>query len=433
MEHSGVKFLFAGLIAVAALMTAFRPRASDAPDSNRTVITLSFWGSYEDWGFWKETTDLFHEKNPDVCVKINYIPDNYDDKMRLLLAADSAPDVMLMQDEPLPSYASYGKFEDLTDWVHSKDFPIDWDKDYWPTVPESFTYKGRVMGVPFWGGNVLVIYNRKMFHDMGVAEPSDDWTFDDFVAKARELTRDTDGDGRLDTFGFSMPLWYYFLPFTWGFGADYLDAARTGWAFTGPEAVAATAFFQDLRFRYHVAPSIQEAQNAFQEGAMFMTGRIGMMIGGPWNCPPLMTAGVDFDVAHIPIGPVGKRYTRVTWDGLCLFKKSKHKPEALRFIKYCMSMEVQSHVGYCVRSIPTLKAARDSFKVPGSTWHETRFIDALEYGRVQPISLKWDAMFNTMVPEYDLLLLNKVTPEECVARIAEDMRRDHIFPIEDGQ
>lgn len=433
MEHSGVKVLFIGLLAIAALMTAFRPQPSRPPDSSRTVITLSFWGSYEEWGLWKEIVDLFHERNPDVWVKMNYIPDAYDDKIRLLLAADSAPDVMLIQDEPFPAYAEYGKFADLTDWVHSDDFPVDWNTAFWPTVPESFTHKGRVMGVPIWGGNVLVIYNRKMFREMGVAPPSDDWTFDEFIAKARELTRDTDGDGDIDTFGFSLPVWIYFLPWTWGFGIDYLNASRTDWAFTGPEAIAATAFFQDLRFRFHVSPSIQEAPNALQEGAMFMTGRIGMTVGGPWNCVPFMTAGVGFDVAHIPVGPVGTRYTRVTWDGLCLFEKSKNKEAARRFMKHCLSMEAQSMIGKCFRSIPTVMAAKESFIDPNNGWREEKYVEALEYGRMQPISVKWDAMNNVMMPEYELLLLNKISPEECVARMAENMRKEHVFPIEDAK
>ena len=432
MEHSGVRILFAGLLAAAALLTALRPQPSSPPDSNCTVITLAFWGSYEEWGLWKEIVDAFHAKNPDVWVKMNYIPDAYDDKIRLLLAADSAPDVMLIQDEPLPAYASYGKFADLTDWVHAEDFPVDWDTAFWPTVTESFTYKGRVWGLPIWGGNVLVIYNRKMFRDMGVTPPSDDWNFHEFIAKARELTRDTNGDGDIDTFGFSLPNWIYFLPWTWGFGADYLDASRGDWAFEGPGAVASTAFYQDLRFRHHISPSIQEMPST-QEGAMFMTGRIGMTVGGPWNCVPLMTAGVDFDIAHIPYGPNGERFTRVTWDALCLFSKSKNKEAALRFMKHCISIEAQSLIGKYVRSIPTVIAARDSFMAPGLDWHEEKYIEALDYGRVQPISIQWDKMNNVMMPEYELLLLNKITPEECVKRMAENMRNEHVFPIKDGK
>jgi multiple sugar transport system substrate-binding protein len=430
MEHSGVRFLFVGLLVAAGLLTVIHPRPPHPPGPKRTVISFSFWGSYEEWELWNGIANSFEAKNPGIRVKMNYIPDAYDDKIRLLLAADSAPDVMLIQDEPLPAYASYGKFADLTDWVHSDDFPGDWDTTFWPTVTESFTYNGRIMGLPIWGGDVLIIYNRKMFRDMGVSPPSDDWTFDEFIAKARDLTRDTNGDGEIDTFGFSLPGWVYFLPWTWGFGVDYLDASRTDWTFTGPAAVAATSFYQDLRFRYHISPSIQEMQNSVQEGAMFMTGRIGMTVGGPWNCLPLITEGIDFGVAHIPYGPARERYTRVTWDALCLFDKSKNKQAALRFMKYCIGMEVQSRIGEGLRSIPTRIAAGDVFAAAGRRWHEEKFLDALNYGRVQPISIQWDKMNNVMLPEYELLLLNKITPEECVESMAENIRKEHVFPIE---
>ena len=430
MSGSGIKFVLAGYVVVAVLMTAFRPEVATPPNPDATVVKLSFWGSYEEWGMWREIVDLFHEKNPDVWVKLNYIPDGYDDKIRLLLAADSAPDIMLIQDEPFPAYANYGKFTDLTDWVYGPDAPVDWDTAFWPTIVESFKYKGRVMGLPVWGGNVLVYYNREMFRDLGVEPPEDDWDFDGFIAKAKELTRDLDGDGRLDTFGFSLPGWIYFLPWTFGFGVDYLNESRTDWAFTGAQAVEATRFYQDLRFGYHVSPSIQEIPSA-SEGAMFMTGRIGMTASGPWNSPGLKTAGIDFDVVHIPYGPRGERFTRVTWDALCLFDKSEHKEAAWRFMKHCITPEAQAIVGKYIRSVPALKAAKGSFMNPDNGWSEEKFIDALEYSRLQPISVKWDAMNNVMLPEYEQLLLNKITPEQCVEQMAENIRIDGVFPIED--
>jgi ABC-type glycerol-3-phosphate transport system substrate-binding protein len=214
---------------------------------------------------------------------------------------------------------------------------------------------------------------------------------------------------------------------------DYLNESRTDWAFTGPQAVAATTLYQDLRFRYHVSPSIQEIPNAAMEGAMFMTGRIGMTVSGPWGSPGLKTAGIDFDVAHMPTGPIGKRYTRVTWDGLCLFDKSQHKEAAWRFMLHCVSYEAQAICGKYIRSIPALIEAKDAFIDPNNGWQEEKFVDALTYSRMQPISKHWVAMANVMEPEYEQLLLNKITPEQCVERIAENIRREKVFPIEDRE
>lgn len=429
MSFSGAKAAFAVLIATVALMTIFRPQGDRPSNPDAVQIELSFWGSYEEWAMWKEIVDGFHAGNPDVFVKLTYIPANYEDKTQLLLAADSAPDVMLIQDEPFPGYAEHGKFADLTEWAHSEAVPVDWDTAFWPTAAESFEHEGRVMGMPIWGGNVLLYYNRKMFRDLGVEPPPDEWTFEEFIAKGKELTRDTDGDGRMDTFGLSLPGWIYFLPWTWGFGADYLDASRTEWAFTGPEALAATRFYQDLRFGYHIAPSMQEVPG-MQEAAMFMTGRVGMTVSGPWNSPGLKTAGIDFDVVHLPVGPAGERYTRVTWDALCLFDKSEHKEEALRFMAYCLTYEAQSVVGRYVRSIPATIAAKDSFMNPDNGWNEEKYVEALSYARLQPISVHWQEMNQVLTPIYDQLLLNKTTPEEALEAMAEGMNAENVFPLE---
>jgi len=410
-------------------MTVFRPRAGEPPNPEAVEVSVSFWGSYEEWEMWCDIAAGFQAKNPGIWIKLNYIPNSYNSKIRLLLAADNAPDVMVIQDEPFPVYAAYGKFADLTDWAYSLESGVDWDTAFWPTAVESFVHQGRVMGAPIWGGNILVIYNRKMFRDFGVEFPNDNWTFDDFVSNAEALTRDLDGDGHIDTFGLSLPHWIYFLPWTWGFGANYLDERRTDWTFTGPEALAATTFYHNLRYGLGVSPSIQDMPGSAVE-AMFMTNRIAMTAGGPWSSLGFRTAGIEFDIVHIPVGPAGERFTRVTWDALCLFEKSPHKAEALRFMAYCISPEAQAIVGRYVRSVPALIAAKDDFMDPDNGWNEEKYIEALEYARMQPISAKWVEMEQIMNSEYEQLLLNKQTPEQTIRRMAEAMRREGVFPIE---
>ncbi|MBI4557381.1 MAG: sugar ABC transporter substrate-binding protein [Candidatus Hydrogenedentes bacterium] len=425
------KLIFLGCVVSVVLLSFFYPTPPQSTTSDAVTISFSFWGSYEEWNMWRDIVAAFEAKNPDVRVKLNYIPSGYDDKIRLLLAANSAPDVMMIQDEPFPGYARYGKFADLTDWAYAPDAPVDWKRDFWPTAPESFVYNGRVFGMPVFGGNILVFYNRKMFQDLGVDPPSDDWTFDEFVEKAQALTRDLNGDGRRDTFGIMLPHWLYFMPWTLGFGVNYLNDARTDWAFSGPDALTATQFYQDLRHKFHVAPSIQEIATE-QEGAMFMTGRIAMQVGGPWTSLPLKTAGLDFDVVHMPVGPMGKRFTRVTWDSLCMFSKSPHKKEAWRFMMFCVSYEGQAIVGKCARSIPVLIAAKDTFINPDNGWDEEKFIAALDYAVLQPITYQWDKMRQIMDARYEQLLLNKKTPEETVEALANEMRTERVFPIPEG-
>ncbi len=429
MPFSPRVFVFV-LFSFVFLLTLLYPSPEVRVSQETTTITLAFWGSYEEWKMWQEIVQGFNRIHPEIRVRLNYIPGNYDDKIRLLLAADSAPDVMLIQDEPFPAYVNYGKFEDLTDLIRDERSGIDWEHDFWPTAAESFVYKCRIYGIPIWGGTVLIYYNKQMFRDAGVDFPSDDWDMEKFVEKARELTRDTDNDGKYDFFGFAMPNWVYYLPWSWAFGARYLNESRTDWAFTDEHAVEAMRFCQDLLYRYRVSPSPYDMPNT-DLNAMFMTGRVGMSVSGPWNSPPLRTAGIDFDVVHMPCGPTGERYTRVTWDCLAMFAGCKHKEAAWTFMAYCVSYEAQAVVGRYVRSVPALRAAQDAFMDGQNGWSEEKFIESLSYARYQPISLHWNQMDQLINQEYERLLLNRQSPEEMIQRLAAAMVRENVFPLTD--
>src|SRR5439155_1169788 len=55
--------------------------------------------------------------------------------------------------------------------------------------------------------------------------PTDDWTWDDFLRVAKQVTRDTDGDGSIDQWGSAfdgrLAVW---LPWIWAGGGDVLCA-----------------------------------------------------------------------------------------------------------------------------------------------------------------------------------------------------------------
>ena len=58
------------------------------------------------------------------------------------------------------------------------------------------------------------------------ARPSD-WTWDDFLHAARALTRDTDGDGRIDQYGLGTEVSIFRLaPFVWQNGGELVDDPR---------------------------------------------------------------------------------------------------------------------------------------------------------------------------------------------------------------
>ena len=81
--------------------------------------------------------------------------------------------------------------------------------------------------VPALIDNLAVVYNTKLFKEAGVPFPSDDWTWDDFRATAKQMTDDSrgivgtawPGTGDEDT---TWRIW----PLVWQLGGDVLSRGR---------------------------------------------------------------------------------------------------------------------------------------------------------------------------------------------------------------
>lgn len=384
------------------------------------ALRLSYWGSYREHEMWAEIVADFETQHPGVHVRREYITTRYEEKIQQLLLADEAPDVVLFQDEPFPRFVASGRFEGLDGYFDAGGDRLDLDRDYWDTAVQSFRLDGVTYGVPIWGGDCLVLYNRVAFRAAGVPEPDPDWTVDDFVRTCLRLTGDDDGDGRVDRYAFPLPSWVYWLPFHYAFGATYLDAARTRWTLWGPEAEASYGLYRDLRHRWHVSPQRDELTEG--GSVAFMTGRAAMFVSGPWAMPTLNEAGIDYDVAHVPRGP-GGRGTRVTWDSLLLFAGSTRKADAWRFIRFATSLPAQRVVARYQRSVPALVAARDAFVEANPAVHAERFIEALDYARYQPITEHWALMNREIGSEVDLMLDGHQDAPTTLARLA---RNEHL-------
>ncbi|RZA04908.1 MAG: extracellular solute-binding protein [Proteobacteria bacterium] len=141
------------------------------------------------------------------------------------------------------------------------------------------------------GNHLMLIYNRKLL-------PKAPETTDELIRVGKELTKDTDGDGRIDQYGmawnFTEP--FFFVPWISGFGGTFFELA------TGPhldtEAVQnAFSFVKDLRDKHRILPRESDYETA---NALFKEGRTAMLINGDWSWGDYKKAGMDFGIAPFP-------------------------------------------------------------------------------------------------------------------------------------
>ena len=293
------------------------------PNKNMTTIQFASWGSESEISILKPILEDFEKDNPNINVEFLHIPQNYFQKIHLLFASNTAPDVVFINNQYLPIYANAGVLEDLSPYSDDLGY-----RDFYNKSLQALTWKGKVYAVPRDVSNLVIFYNKNLFNKYNVPYPHKNWTFKEFVDISKKLTH------RPDVFGISFeedPL--FFLPYLTseggGFEKDILNDK------TNYEALN---FYAGLRTKHHVAPLKEESASATM-AQMFLQGKLAMHLSGRWLVPKYrQEAKFDWDVVEFPKGKKGS-VVPLDASGWAIAKASKHKKEALMLIKYLSSKE----------------------------------------------------------------------------------------------
>ena len=404
-----------GLIAVASIL----PGCTRTETKGTTEVRFSFWGNYLDLKMWRDIVREFEAENPDISIKPEYISGDYKKKIQLAMISGGAADVLLMDDEILPAYSVRGFLEDLSPYIERDREALRLD-DMFPTAMESFRYQGVQSGLPWDGSSEVFFFNKDLFDAAGVPYPDRDWTCSDFRRIARELTRDLDGDGRPDQFGAMIEFTLNTVEgFVWSFGGDILNEDKTRFAMNTPEAIEAIQFLADMRCQDHVVPWSTEGETLFAE-VQLLSGRVAMVKSGAYVALTLkgVKDAMRWGMAPVPIGPHGDRATRVTWDGLCISGTSAHKEEAWRFLMFVESEKVQAQIARAGRGLPVrVPDARKYFVDPKSGVDEALVIDAVYYGKLNPITPRFLEIFEAVRYEFAQVQLCNQSAAEAVSHL----------------
>jgi multiple sugar transport system substrate-binding protein len=412
-----------GLLACALFFAAVSGCARSKAAGRRTELRFCFFGGFEDWQMWKQVVREFEAANPDIKVSLLYWPgNNYEAKLQLTMAAGTAPDVIDVQDEPFAAYTHMGQFEDLEPYLKRAADEYAPSR-FFPTALETFRIGGKQYGLPWNGGMLMIFYNRTLFREAGLPDPPPrDWTREQWLEYCHRLTRDEDGDGRIDQFGTQVNPHYMYslMPWIWMFGGDTVDPAMKRCTLDTPAGRQTLSFLRDLIYKEHVAPRSNEF-TGMGGNVMFMTGRVGMVMDGVWAMPFMRQTDIDWDVTFLPRGPAG-RFSRGTWDGVAMYRKSAHKEEAWRFIRFITGERGQYYVAHTGRAIPPRKSQASSpdFIRPDTPQHEERFLEAMADFRTQRMPERWAEMDVVMKREMEKLLSTTGDP----AAEAKTMQRD---------
>lgn len=283
----------------------------------RIKIQFASWGSKTEVEIIKDVIRDFETLNPEIKIEFLHIPQNYFQKIHLLFASNTEPDVLFLNNHYLPVYANAGKLLPL------KPLEDVYDKK----VLQTLSWHDEIYAIPRDISLLIVYYNKDLFSKAGVEEPKNGWTQDDFLAKALKIKEKT------GAFGISFeedPLFY--LPYLMSEGADFSDLESE-------QAKRALNFYADLRKKYHIAPRREESASATM-AQMFLQEKIAMHLSGRWLTPKyLEDANFEWGTVVFPAESKGS-IVPLDASGWAVSKASGHKDEAIEFVNYLESRDV---------------------------------------------------------------------------------------------
>ncbi|HMA36621.1 MAG TPA: extracellular solute-binding protein [Chloroflexia bacterium] len=278
---------------------------------------------------WHALVDAWNREHPATTIALEFIPPNaeYLPDLGRALAGGTAPDIMHVINGS--AFVRQGYLAPLDDLLS----PAVHD-DFYPALLDVSRYEGRLYSLPTEAQPLLILYNRRLFAQLGVPVPR---TWEALIDAARRcrtpqrwglIMETTPGEYRAKQW----------LPFVWQGGGEVLDAAGQVRLDT-PAVQAALQLWRDLIVTHRVAPL--KRPHPFYDIANLVEGHCAMQYIGSWGLVMLRESYPDFEygIMAVPTAPGGQpRSILLRW-GLAVNAHSPQREAAKAFVRWALAGE----------------------------------------------------------------------------------------------
>ncbi len=304
--------------------------------NNNKVETLTFWGT-EDPSAWAYTISSFSKLHSGI--KINYFqvsPVDFQSRLINALASGTGPDITEINNKRL-----YESRSILTPASANAVTAVQLDNLFPQTVSRDFTYNNKIYAVPAYLDTLVLIYNKNLFNQAGIALPPKTWSAFVSDAMAMRILR----NGKIVRAGIAMGgtsqsisrasdvvsllMEQYGVPMIDSSG--YVDFSGSGAA----QAVALYTQFSDPRSRYYTwNDSMGSDVTAFENG------RVGMIIAYASDLADIESAisngssGVNVGVAAVPQANPANIVNFPDYSGIAVTRTAKDRLGAWEFADF---------------------------------------------------------------------------------------------------
>lgn len=356
------------LTAVASLALGLSACGGGGPAASSDTIT--YWASDQGSNLddtaakLKPSLDRFTEK---TGIKVNLEVISWTDLYNRILTAVTSgdgPDVLNIGNTWAVTLQETGAFEPvegaLLEAVGGKERFLETS---WSTGGA----EGRTpTSIPLYGLAYNMYYNTTMFKEAGIEKPPVTWQ--EFVDTAKKLTKDTNGDGKPDQWGFTASGASVSANSHQAFirglqnGGTLFDKDGKPTFDSAPQVEGVQQYIDLMATHKVMAPSDAEITQGSQKIDNLINGQAAML----FDQSPVKNFEArgfkDWGVAPVPMmtaGATGDAGTQshVAGINLSIFKNSKNKENAIKLAGFLTSDEEQVALNKAYRSLPVVSAA----------------------------------------------------------------------------
>ncbi|MFE0418251.1 ABC transporter substrate-binding protein [Streptomyces tendae] len=301
---------------------------------------------------WKEIIAGFEKANPDIDVEyVGIAATEYQSKVDTAIQGGGLPDVGGVTASMLAGFSAQGALEPLDGRLGKSSLSGELNKDMVESV-KAAGGDGTLYSMPTSANNGVLYYRTDLFEKAGLDEPT---TWDTFYEAAQKLT-----DKGKNAFGYTIrggsgSIAQAFDAMYGQSGiTSFWDAGKKNTTVNDPKNVAALEKYAAL---YKQVTPAADVNNDFAKmTAQWDTGTIGMVnhnLGSYQDHVKALGTG-RFRGIPQPAGALGKRVqVSNPVDGLGMFKSSKNKEAAWKFIEFATSKEQNSKFNESAGQVPS--------------------------------------------------------------------------------
>ena len=270
---------------------------------------------------------------------------------------------------------------------------------------------GKVYGLPIAASARALYYNKDMLAKVGY--PNGPKTWNDVIDASKKLK--AQGIAGFGLQGKEIETDVYFYYALWSYGGDVVGKDGKA-AFNSPAGVKAATMYKTMIDEGLTEPGVtgysrEDVQNLFKQG------RVAMDISAPFLAKQIAkeAPNLKYGIAPIPMGT--KNATYAVTDSIVMFKNSKVKKSAWKFLDYLFTKEPRVKFTSTEGFLPTTKAEASD---PAFDNPDTKaFIALLPSAKFAPTITGWEDTAKAVSDAMQSIYLGKAQPAAALNAAAE--------------